>query len=156
MFIEHDERINHLAIRLFFTTKRLLSIALKANHIAIDPTYKLVWQGYPVIQVGSTDKQKHYQPFGLAVCDSEEDIDFDFIFSSLLKLVPGFHPTILLADGSHAITNAFFSAFINDLNFHRYIRVQCWVHMLRNVEKRLKNESFKTHRCEIVADIKLI
>jgi len=83
----------------------LLSIALKANHIAIDPTYKLVWQGCPVIQVGSTDNQKHYQPFGLAVCDKEEDIDFYFIFSSLLKLVPGFHPTILLADGSHAIAD---------------------------------------------------
>jgi hypothetical protein len=41
--------------RFFITTKRLLQIASRSKKIHADATYKLVWQGFPVLIVGTTD-----------------------------------------------------------------------------------------------------
>ena len=44
-------------MRLFFTTKRLIRItASNKVHICADATYKLNWQGNPVLIVGTTDQ----------------------------------------------------------------------------------------------------
>ena len=42
-------------LRIFFTTKYLMQLTRKADQLAVDATYKLVWQGYPVHMIGSTD-----------------------------------------------------------------------------------------------------
>ena len=78
------------AIRLFFTTKRLLSIALKANHIAIDPTYKLVWQNYPIIQVGYTDKTKALSTVRPSSLRLGRRYRFRLHFQQLVKTRPWF------------------------------------------------------------------
>ena len=56
---------------------------------------------------------------------------------NLFKVI--YDPNILVADGASAITNGFKNVF-RDSNF---IRAMCWVHMLRNVEKRLNGDLFK-------------
>ena len=68
-------------IRIFFTTGRLLKFASNdSSHIACDATYKLIWQGYPTIMVGSTDRGCHYHPYGFVVATNEETLDYVFMF----------------------------------------------------------------------------
>lgn len=73
--------------RLFLTTKRLLLNAPKTKHLTIDATYKLIYQGFPVIQFGTTDREKHFHPFGLAITSNETHEDFRFVFDSLKVVV---------------------------------------------------------------------
>lgn len=65
--------------RFFVTTKQLLIIAAQDNKIHADRTYKLVWQGYPVLQVGTTDMHRSFHPYGIAVCTNERCADFEFL-----------------------------------------------------------------------------
>ena len=48
-----NEADNEPKFRVFITTKRLLKIAANSKTIHADATYKLVWEGMPVIIVGS-------------------------------------------------------------------------------------------------------
>ncbi len=52
-------------------------------HIATDPTYKLLWQGFSVFMFGATNRQKLYQPFGLVHYMKAEAEDFNFCFNAL-------------------------------------------------------------------------
>ena len=102
--------------RLFVTTKNLITNCLNSNHICADATYKLIWQGYPVLMVGTTDKQRAFHPFGIALCINEQTNDFEFIFKSVQLAVDKLYninycPIILVADGSGAITNGFINVF---------------------------------------------
>ena len=68
----------------FFTRKILIKLAeINKTYLCTEATYKLIWQGFPVPIVGTTDKAKKFLPFWLAVCMKEESADFAFIFSSL-------------------------------------------------------------------------
>ncbi|RMZ97310.1 hypothetical protein BpHYR1_030430, partial [Brachionus plicatilis] len=56
------------SIRLFVTTKRLISLAdHEVEMLAPDGTYKLIWQGYNILVVGSCDRNKAFHPFGVAI-----------------------------------------------------------------------------------------
>lgn len=52
-------------LRIFLTTKRLICMATKANHLCIDANYKLLWLDYPVIVVGTTDLTRSFHSLGL-------------------------------------------------------------------------------------------
>ena len=87
-----------------------------------DATYKLIWQGYPVLLVGTTDRAKKFHPFGLSVTVKEEAADFAFIFRSLKNTIAkicefDYNPTTLIADSSAAITNEFIS-LIRNVDIH--------------------------------------
>jgi len=43
-------------LKVVMSTKRLLEMAKKSRMIQTDSTYKMTWQGYPVILIGTTDK----------------------------------------------------------------------------------------------------
>ena len=105
-------------------------------HICADATYKLIWQGYPVLIIGATDIGKKFHPFGLSISIKEEHTDFAFIFSlkDAVKTLfdVDYQPTTLIADASAAITNGFVEAF-ESIDF----RVMCWAHLLRNFDKHL-------------------
>lgn len=62
-FIDHNDESGISTVRIFCTTKRLLDLTKHVNHLASDATYKLNWQGYPVLVVGSTDAKKAFHPF---------------------------------------------------------------------------------------------
>ena len=57
-----------------------------------------------------------------------------------------YDPNILVADGASVITNGFKNVFRGS----NFIRVMCWVHMLRNVEKRL-NGDLSIHKDAILS-----
>lgn len=61
------------SFKFFASTKQLLALATLCNlHCNTDGTYKLVWQGYPIIQVGATDMHRSFHPFGLGVSTTEQ------------------------------------------------------------------------------------
>ena len=122
-----------------------------ATHICTDPTYKLVWQGYPVFMIGTTDRGCHYHPFGLAVCTEERKDDFNFVFSALKRLRPSFTPGIVLADAAEAITNGFAEVYGPPTK-----RIICWVHVQRNIKKRLTKLGLSKQIPKIDADFQLV
>ncbi|CAF5115349.1 unnamed protein product, partial [Rotaria sp. Silwood1] len=93
---------------IFISSVRLLGIIFMSSHLCSDATYKLVWQGFPVLIIGTTDLNKAFHPFGLAICSNEKTKDFEFIFNyipirlqkinkDLLK------PTALICDAADSI-----------------------------------------------------
>ena len=139
--------------RIAITTKYLLSLALKTGHICADTTYKLIWQGFPVLVVGTTDLQRHFHPVSVYLCSNESTEDFIFIFSNLKESISIIHfkiysPKILVADGAEQITNAFIKVYGPD-----YLRVMCWAHVERAVDKRLKLINNTKIEQEILGDI---
>ena len=103
-------------IRAFWTSRRLLEHVIRSTHLAVDTTFKLTWQGFPVFMCGTTDLDKRYHPFGLGLCSEETFHDHAFIFDSIKKAaleVYGFElkPTVLLADAASEITNGFTRVF---------------------------------------------
>ncbi|CAF2123572.1 unnamed protein product [Rotaria magnacalcarata] len=142
--------------RIFISSVRLLNIASISSHINADATYKLIWQGYPVLIIGTTDLNKVFHPFGLAICSNEKTKDFQFIFNSiqigmqkikkeLLK------PTALVADAAGAIKGGFKNVFNNE-----YSQIMCWSRMKTKVENHACHIDNKDVAKEIIDDIELL
>lgn len=49
-------------LKVVVSTRRLMRNVFHSNKLQTDGTFKLVWQGYPILIVGSTDKKKHIPP----------------------------------------------------------------------------------------------
>ncbi|CAF3028112.1 unnamed protein product, partial [Rotaria sp. Silwood2] len=138
--------------RLFVTTKNLMKNCLNSNHVYTDATYKLIWQGYPVLIVGTTDKQCAFHPFGIVLCINEETNDFEFMFKSVQLTVEKLYnfnycPIILVADASEAITNG----FINVFNVIEK-RIMCWFHVTKNIDTQLNAIKDKKMKAELRQD----
>ncbi|RNA14357.1 hypothetical protein BpHYR1_035968 [Brachionus plicatilis] len=81
-------------------------------HVHCDATYKLNWNCYPVILLGTTDAAKTFYLYGTAFCKSEKDEGYAFAFNAVKKAVLEFHdadfkPKYLVADVAQAISNGF-------------------------------------------------
>jgi hypothetical protein len=139
--------------RLAVTTKRLLENTRNLDMVQADATYKLIWQGFPVLIVGTSDSQRQFHPFCLAVCTNEAEEDYKFLFNSLKYAVSliqeqDFQPKILLADAAQAITNGLISAFnITPL------RLMCWAHVKTNVDKKLNMIKDKEIQAQVQGEI---
>ena len=40
----------------------------EVDMVQLDATYKVVWQGYPIMVLGTSDHIQVFHPYGLAVC----------------------------------------------------------------------------------------
>ena len=70
--------------RFVDATRRLLRIAShKATHLMADATYKCNWNGFPVLIIGTSDANKTFLSFCIAVCENEKTKDFQFMFQAL-------------------------------------------------------------------------
>ena len=123
-----------------------------SNHIASDGTYKLIYQGFPILMIGTTDFNREYHPYGIMVTKHENEEDYEYLFSTLKNLVftihkVEFNPTILLADCSGAITNGFSKVF------NLIHRVFCWSHVKRAYDKKLNSVTDPKIRSQISTDI---
>lgn len=132
---------DELSFRFFMSTKRLLETAKDSEIVHADATYKLIWQGYPVLVVGTSDSDRHFHNFGIAVCMAEKTEDFVFLFKALLKGVnlscnSEMAPKVLVSDAAESIQNAFKEVFGD----HKEI-VMCWAHTQRNISKKLNQWS---------------
>lgn len=140
--------------QFFVTSKKLLKFAMQSKILHADGTYKILWQGYPVIIVGTTDRGKHFHPFGLSVCTNERTEDYTFVFKTLKETIfkvsqAIYHPSTLMADAAKAIQNAFCSVFGENMKV-----LMCWAHakdkMEIAVKKFVKNSK---ERDEIIVNI---
>ncbi|CAF4168170.1 unnamed protein product [Rotaria sordida] len=155
---EDDEDIEEDGnkFRIFISSVRLLNIASMSSHFHADATYKLVWQGFPVLIVGTTDFNKAFHPFGLAVCSNEKTKDFEFIFNSIQVGMQKINkdllkPTALISDAAGAIKNGFTNIFGSSYN-----QIMCWAHMKRKVNNRVCQIDDKHIAKEIIEDIEML
>jgi predicted protein tyrosine phosphatase len=144
------------SFRICISTPRLLKLGADAKNVHADATYKLVWQGYPVLIVGFSDAERKMHPVGLAVTMREATEDFSFVFSSIAKGVSlvtdeasSFSPTVLICDAAPAIKKGFTDAFKQPPEK----TVMCWAHVVMNMDKNLNKIKDKRARAAIRDDI---
>ena len=59
-------------VKIAMSTSRLLRHTTVSEMLQADATYKLCWQGYPILIVGTSDIRDHtFHPIALAVCARE-------------------------------------------------------------------------------------
>lgn len=140
--------IDEQDLKIVISTKRLLQNLKKSAMVQIDATYKLIWQGYPVMILGTSDKNQVFHPFGLAICKDEAAEDFAFIFRAFHNFDPHWNPSVLLADGSEAITGGFRSIFGEPA-----VRIMCFFHVLKNLEPYFKGLKKRDECVKLKLDI---
>lgn len=73
-------------IRITASTKYLLELGTNnIDFCCTDATYKLIYQGHPVIIVGHVDKARRFHPISLSITTTEKNEDFTYIFDSINK-----------------------------------------------------------------------
>jgi hypothetical protein len=136
-------------LKIVISTRRLLSLARKSRMMQTDGSYKLVWQGYPIILVGTSDVNNTFHPFVLAILKGETEDDYAFAFEAIRQWDANWKPDMLLADGSDAITAAYMKVFGVPV-----VRIMCYFHVRHNCEKYLKTLGKK--RDDLLADIEAL
>jgi len=149
---DDEENNDGPKFRFFISSKRLLKLVSTSTILNADATYKLIWQGYPVLIVGTTDLDRHFHSIGLGVCTDEKTADFKFIFSSinigLGKINESlFNPDVLVSDAAGAIRKAY------EKVFRKTEMVMCWAHMRRNCVKNIETLVSKDDQDEMIEDI---
>ena len=156
---EDDEDVDDTdgrVFRLFLSSVRLLRIGSVASHICADATYKLVWQGFPVLVVGTTDLNKAFHPLGLAICSNEKMKDFEFIFNTLQVGMQKINrdalkPKALVCDAADSINNGFKRVFGDSFD-----RIMCWSHMKGKIESRVCRIDDRSIAKEMIEDIEML
>ncbi|KAH7713170.1 hypothetical protein AAVH_19488 [Aphelenchoides avenae] len=133
---------------MLWTSKALLEKQLASPFIQVDSTYKTNYFSYPVQIVGYSDVNRRFHPTLLAVGPSETAKFYSDVMQYLADL--GYEPTVVLADGSAAISKA-----IREI-FPRATRAMCYAHAKRQAKKRAAGRGVSEFREEILADIELI
>ena len=66
------------------STRRLVQLLGKGRHwpLHIDGTYKLTWQGFPVLISGITDAQHRFHPVSLSLVSHERTSAYLHVFTS--------------------------------------------------------------------------
>lgn len=148
----HAESLNvdEQDLKVVLSTVRLLENLQNSRLVQTDATYKVIWQGYPVMLVGTSDLDKIFHPFAVAVCSAEAAEDFRFIFEALHMYDVNWKPDVLLADASAAITAGFRGVFGEPEK-----RIMCFFHVLKNLEKYLKPLPRNVQR-DLKADIRAL
>lgn len=122
--------------RMAFTTRRLLQNAANVESICVDATYKLNWNGYPLLVCGTVDKNKSFNLISLACCSNEKEADFSFLFKCTRNafrkthIGQAFDPKLLISDAADAIRNAFYNTFSN-----AQLDIMYYAHVVRNIKK---------------------
>lgn len=75
-----------------------------------DATYKILWQGFPLIVVGFIDREKHFHVIAIVVTSNERTSEYEFVFRYLKKGIEQqskqpFLPEVLTSDYAKAIRN---------------------------------------------------
>ena len=145
--------ISQFLFGFFITTRRLIEFSSNFKTLLqTDGTYKLLWQGFPVLLLGSSDAKKVFHTIGIAVCTRERKNDFAFLFKSIQiareKLnLPKLPSSLnLMADAAGAITNGFRLAGFTG------IRGMCWFHVTKALKSRLAKLN-DDHAAKIRSDI---
>lgn len=137
---QFDSPLLQVIFVYFFHSKR-------QNQPQADSTYSLTYNlrwfdDFPVQVFGFSDVDKHFHPTFLALSSNEDQ----WIYANIFTALGEYKPVFVLGDGSKAITAAcsnvrFINCSLKKINFKVWpesIRLMCYPHMWRNVEKRTK------------------
>lgn len=116
------------SFRFNLSTKTLLKTILCTELIQTDATYKLIWQGFPVLIVGTTDKNRRFHPICLGVATNERQEDFQTMFQGIKDKVMQLYdytmkPRVLICDAAQSIKNPFSDVFGEEPTIR-----MCWAH----------------------------
>jgi len=67
------------------STQRLLQLLDKHDGVQCDATYKLTWEGFPILITGLSDKDNVFHPVSMSLTFGETARDYRFIFKALLE-----------------------------------------------------------------------
>ena len=138
-FEENDGIWGKFYFRLSITTKRLLENALKSDLIQVEVKRCLVWKGFPVMVVGTSDSKNQFHPICVTLCSNLSEEEFKLIFNSLKNSVlkvfsRTFQPKYLHANIEiRAVADGFVAAF-----GEQPVRLVCWDSCIKEVTKNLQ------------------
>lgn len=73
----------HRQFRAIITTKQLLQLFSKGDRLHADGTYNLMVENFPTIVFGTTDSRRSFVLGGIAICSSEQEDDYEFVFKAI-------------------------------------------------------------------------
>lgn len=133
------------------STLRCLQHSMKCNNIVADGTYKLNWEEYPIVAVGTIDRMQHFHMLAMCLTSNERESDYHFVFESIKNAVAEhcnhtMTPKLLVSDAAYAIRNAFYKTFPSAEQ-----NVVCWAHVARHVHgfKFEYNQNYKSIKNDI-------
>jgi hypothetical protein len=103
------------------STKNFLKLSCDASHMHADATYKLLlWQGFPVLLLETTDRDTIFHVFVLAVRSKEQTEDSIFLFKTVKSadqdiFQKSIVPKYLVCDAAKSIQNACINVFESDV-----------------------------------------
>lgn len=115
------------------STLRLLKNASNRKNICADGTYKIVWENFPLVVVGTVDRMRKFHMIALCLTSNERESEYAFVFETLTKAIKdhrnfSFEPEILILDAAFSIRNAFYKSFASAKH-----NVICWSHVARHI-----------------------
>lgn len=144
------------AFRFFITTKKLMNYTLDLKtHVCLDTNHKLIWQGFPIFVVGSTDMENRFHCFGMCIASGEEETVFSFIFQSLQSTIiqlfySTYSPTVLLSDPNTDLQTAFMQTFEGKMFL-------CNESVFKVITKKLSKQKIpKEVKKQILEDLKVL
>lgn len=143
---------DELHFKFCYSTANLLKKFIGLKTICIDATYKLNWNGFPLIVFGTVDRGKKFHPLLYACTSHETSEDYSFVFETVKNCLEvfyeaSFEPTTLIADGAISIRNAFYGVFES-----ANLDIMCFAHVIRNIRKR--PFSNKNNKQLVIEDIR--
>ena len=149
------------AFGVVITTPRLVRLMgeepfAKNGCLHTDATYKLLWQGYPVLVAAVSDHNHKTRPVAISVTTNEDGDAFTFLLKALQQTVEKitghkYCPSVVMADGASAITVAVRRIFGTNC-----LRGMCWAHTIRNVDKEIDKIADKGAQTEVREGVRLL
>lgn len=139
--------------RFIISTKYLIEISKNSSVVHADATYKIIWQGFPILVCGTTDQNRKFHPICLTVSSNEQKEDFKLMFQGLKDKIfeifeISWNPKVLVCDAAKSIQNAFLEVFGD----HVVVRM-CWAHAKRKIQERVERIKSKVLRDNILNDV---
>ena len=126
--IDHDEAYvvqtsidyDNATFTVIFSTKRLLENAARCRVLCIDATYKVTYEGFPLILAGTVDCNGHYHPITVSIVHNESLQTYKTVMQNLKD--SNCSPVYLMSDAADSIKSAGKSIFGN------IELLDCWTH----------------------------
>ena len=128
--MEGDEN-NHF--HLGITSKQLLKNVYNASTFHFDCTYRIVKYGFPVIVFRFTDLRRKFFPICYFVTSHEQEIDFNFFWTSLFKIANSLDINLVEIIDYICIDSCYASANSIEKNLIKSTIIMCWYHLKAKV-----------------------
>jgi len=79
---------------VFASHNRLLQTLRLTTALQADASYKLSWNGFPVLVIGNSDQDRKFHPEGIAVTSTEAHSDSEFLFRDDTSFLNGYNSTM--------------------------------------------------------------